>query len=206
VSIQPGASDVTATYDLPGSPSGLTVVRTLDYAAAKVQVLVSDSRQGTPSQTLHNDGAIQAPLGATLFKQFSLDNVQAGQTIDMLIGPSPATPPPTATTQPAQSTWDRIRERGTVPFLLALALICLLLMFLILRAPARGSATNGASRRAGGDPESATPATDAHDATIRRAERTTRVRGRPHDYDIDDAEREIEAANSETGETRNDRA
>jgi hypothetical protein len=196
--IQPGASDVTVTYDLPGTPAGLTVTRTLDYAAAKVQVLVSDSRQVIASQTLHNDGALQSPPGATPFKQFSLDNAQAGQTIDLFIGPSPATPPPTAATQPAQSTWDRIRERGTVPFLLTLAVICLLLMFLILRAPARTAASAGGNERA-------QPIPDADDVAEERTERTARVRGRPHDYDLDDAEREIEAANSETGETRNDR-
>lgn len=198
--ILPGASDVTAIYDLPGTPSGMTFRRTLDYPSAKVQVLISDSRQAIASQSLHNDGALQAGQGSAPFKQFSLDNAQAGQTIDLFVGPSPATPPSTAATQPAQSTWDRIRERGTVPFLLALAVICLILMFLILRAPTRAPATGGTNRQADDEPERAEAAADA------RTTRPTRVRGRPHDYDIDEAEREIEAANSETGEARGDRA
>ncbi len=65
MAIPPGASDITATYDLQGSPSGFTFMRTLDYAATKLQVLVSDSRQALNSQTLRNDGPIQAPQGAT---------------------------------------------------------------------------------------------------------------------------------------------
>lgn len=214
--IQPGGSDLTATYDLPGSTSGLTFQRTLDYAATKVQALVSDSRQAIMSTTLHNDGPIQAPQGATPFKQFSLDNAQAGQQIDLTIGPSPAAPPRTSAPTPQKSAFDRIRAKATVPLLLVLAGVCLLLMLLILRAPQRSP--NGASgaRRTSGEslPErdSATPA-DAPVATPSvpngettttadsRQQRSRRVRGRPHDYDLDAAEREIEAANSDTGET-----
>ena len=87
--IPPGASDITATYDMPGSPSGFIFVRTLDYAATKLQVLVSDSRQAMNSQTLHNDGPIQAPQGATPFRQFSADNAQAGQTYRHADRPEP---------------------------------------------------------------------------------------------------------------------
>jgi hypothetical protein len=182
-------------------------------------VLVSDSRQAIASTTLHNDGPIQAPQGATPFKQFSLDNPQAGQQIDLTIGPSPSAPPQATTPTPQKSTFARIRDKATVPFLLVLAGICLVLMLLILRAPQRG--TNGASvprrtaseslptpdetradtsptEKPGTAPESV--ATGAGPSQQRR-----RVRGRPHDYDLDDAEREIEAANSDTGEVRNHR-
>jgi len=211
--IQPGASDLTATYDLPGSASGLTFQRTLDYAATKVQVLVSDSRQAVMSATLHNDGPIQAPQGATPFKQFSLDNAQAGQQIDLTIGPSPATPAQTSAPTPQKSTFTRIREKATVPLLLVLAGVCLLLMLLILRAP-QGS-PNGVSdtRRtpseSPSEPDSAPPA-DApsvpNETTSTEQQKSRRARGRPHDYDLDDAEREIEAANSETEEARNNRS
>ena len=206
--IPPGASDLTATYDLPGSPTGLLFSRTLDYAASKVQVLVSDSHQAIASTTLQNDGAIQAPQGATPFKQFSLAPVQAGQQIDLTIGPSPATPPPATTATTQKSAFDRLREKATVPLLLILAGICLILMLLILRAPQRSPTS------ANGEP---TPRTD--DATLTHlssdsdAVTTTaganrpasgrRPRGRPHDYDLDDAEREIEAANTETDEAQN---
>lgn len=211
--IQPGASDLTATYDLPGSASGLTFTRTLDYAAAKVQALVSDSRQALASTTLHNDGPIQAPQGATPFKQFSLDNAQAGQQIDLTIGPSPAAPPRAATAPTAsKSAFDRIRDKGTVPLLLVLAGVCLLLMLLILRAPARGAAGDGSDRRSTGNPsppsdETSVPTLAAPgqsdttpetaEANTGRARRSRAARGRPHDYEIDDAEREIEAANTE---------
>ena len=212
--IQPGASDLTATYDLPGSASGLTFQRTLDYAATKVQVLVSDSRQAVMSATLHNDGPIQAPQGATPFKQFSLDNAQAGQQIDLTIGPSPAAPPRTSTPTPQKSAFTRIREQATVPLLLVLAGICLLLMLLILRAPQRS--TNGGSdtRRASGEPmpepdnapPAEAPSVPNGEATSTEQQKSRRARGRPHDYDLDDAEREIEAANSDTEEARNSRA
>ncbi|MDQ6908566.1 MAG: hypothetical protein M3176_17205 [Chloroflexota bacterium] len=204
--IQPGASDLTATYDLPGSASGLVFTRTLDYAATKVQALVSDSRQALASTTLRNDGPIQAPQGATPFRQFSLDNAQAGQQIDLTIGPSPAAPP-RATTAPttSKSAFDRIRDKGTVPLLLVLAGVCLLLMLLILRTPARAGANGGANRRTAGNrlPSSETPVVattatpESAEADIGRVRRSGRTRGRPHDYDIDDAEREIEAANTE---------
>lgn len=182
--IPPGASDVTATYDMPGSPSGFTFTRTLDYAAAKFQVLVSDSRQALASQTLRNDGPIQAPQGATPFRQFSADGAQAGQTYALVIGPSPATPPGAAAAPPAKSRWDRVRERGTVPFLLALAAICLILMFLILRAPVRAPAA------ATGDAEAPVSASAASGKNARGARR-----GRPHDDEVDEAERAIEEAN-----------
>jgi hypothetical protein len=195
MAIPPGASDITATYDIPGSPSGFTFVRTLDYAAAKLQVLVSDSRQVLNSQTLHNDGPIQAPQGATPFRQFSADNVQAGQTYDMLVGPSPATPSTGTTTTATKSTWQRIRDRATVPFLLALALICLVLIFFVLRAPPRTPPSTGTDVPDTGG-TSADNTDDAVAAPVAANARTTsRSRGRPHDYDVDDAERAIEEAN-----------
>jgi hypothetical protein len=195
MAIPPGASDITATYDIPGSPSGFTFVRTLDYAAAKLQVLVSDSRQALNSQTLHNDGPIQAPQGATPFRQFSADNVQAGQTYDMLVGPSPATSSTGATTTATKSTWQRIRDRATVPFLLALALICLVLIFFVLRAPPRTPPSTGTDVPDTGG-TSADNTDDAVAAPVAANARTTsRSRGRPHDYDVDDAERAIEEAN-----------
>ncbi|HEY7908742.1 MAG TPA: hypothetical protein VIC60_07695 [Thermomicrobiales bacterium] len=198
MAIPPGASDITATYDMPGSPSGFNFVRTLDYAATKLQVLVSDSRQALNSQTLHNDGPIQAPQGATPFRQFSADNVQAGQTYDMLIGPSPATSSTATTTPATKSTWQRIRDRATVPFLLALALICLVLIFFVLRAPPRAPAGGGTPDTGN---EDASPPTDTDDAVATPvaassgARAVRRSRGRPHDYDVDDAERAIEEAN-----------
>lgn len=214
--IQPGASDLSATYDLPGSTSGLTFQRTLDYAATKVQVVISDSRQPIMSATLHNDGPIQAPQGATPFKQFSLDNAQAGKQIDLTIGPSPAAPPRTSAPTAQKSAFDRIREKATVPFLLVLAGVCLLLMLLILRAPQRSpngaSGTRHTSSESLSEPDSAPPAdapslpngetTSTEDG---RQQQSRHARGRPHDYDLDDAEREIEAANSDTGEARNSR-
>ncbi|MDQ2786021.1 MAG: hypothetical protein M3Y58_13580 [Chloroflexota bacterium] len=215
--IQPGASDLTATYDLPGAASGLTFQRTLDYAATKVQVLVSDSRQAIMSATLHDDGPIQAPQGATPFRQYSLDNAQAGQQIDLTIGPSPAASPQTSAPTPQKSAFARIRDKATVPLLLILAGVCLLLMLLILRAPQRGpNGTPGMQRTTGEpppEPDSATPA-DTPSAALSipngettstedgRQQQSRRARGRPHDYDLDDAEREIEAANSETEETK----
>lgn len=205
MAIPPGASDITATYDMPGSPSGFTFVRTLDYAATKLQVLVSDSGQALNSQSLHNDGPIQAPQGATPFRQFSADNVQAGQTYDVLIGPSPATPPGGATTQPAKSTWQRIRDRATVPFLLALALICLVLIFFVLRAPPR-TPTTGSTRGLASEDAPADDVDTTDDATATPvavgtgAHAIRRSRGRPHDYDVDDAERAIEEANEPEGE------
>ena len=205
--IPPGASDLTATYDLPGSASGLLFNRTLDYAATKVQVLVSDSHQALASRTLHNDGAIQAPQGATPFKQFSLDNVQAGQQIDLTVGPSPATPPQATTPTPQKSTFDRIREKATVPFLLILAGICLVLMLLILRAPQR--IPNSAAESQSDEASTAHTPTDRDETAGADAERSPpsrRTRGRPHDYDLDDAEREIEAANTDAEETRNGRS
>ncbi|HEY8293610.1 MAG TPA: hypothetical protein VIG44_14060, partial [Thermomicrobiales bacterium] len=193
--------------------------RTLDYAATKVQVLVSDSRQAIASTTLHNDGPIQAPQGATPFKQFSLDNPQAGQQIDLTIGPSPSTPAQATTPTAQKSTFARIRDKATVPFLLLLAGFCLVLMLLILRAPQRGTTEAPAPRRAAGDPlptpdetqadtsltEQPGAAPDAVETNVSRSQQRRRVRGRPHDYDLDDAEREIEAANSDTGEARNHR-
>jgi hypothetical protein len=203
--ILPDASDVTATYDLPGSPSGLLFSRTLDYAASKVQVLVSDSHQALASTTLHNDGAIQAPQGATPFKQFSLDNVQAGQQIDLTIGPSPATPPAATTSTTQKSAFSRIRQKATVPFLLILAGICLILMLLILRAPQRSpNSASGAQGQRADDVTPADPGEVATTADTKSLRPGRRPRGRPHDYDLDDAEREIEAANTETDETRND--
>lgn len=215
--IQPGASDLTATYDLPGSASGLTFQRTLDYAATKVQVLVSDSRQAVTSTTLHNDGPIQASQGATPFKKFSLDNAQAGQQIDLTIGPSPAASPQTSAPTPQKSAFDRLRDTATVPLLLVLAGVCLLLMLLILRAPPRSpNGASGARRTAGEplpEPDSDTP---ADTPSVPNGETTNtedggpqtrrHARGRPHDYDLDDAEREIEAANRDTGEARNSRS
>jgi hypothetical protein len=217
--IQPGASDLTATYDLPGSASGLSFQRTLDYAATKVQVLVSDSRQALASTTLHNDGPIQAPQGATPFKQFSLDNPQAGQQIDLTIGPSPSTPPQATASTPQKSTFARIRDKATVPFLLVLAGICLVLMLLILRAPQRGATGAPMPRRAAGEPlatSNETPADpssagesdtapEAVDTSGSGSQPSRRMRGRPHDYDLDDAEREIEAANSDAGEVKESR-
>ncbi len=214
--VQPGGSDLTATYDLPGSASGLTFQRTLDYAATKVQVLVSDSRQPIMSATLHNDGPIQAPQGATPFKQFSLDNAQAGQQIDLTIGPSPSAPPRTSAPTPQKSAFDRIRDTATVPLLLVLAGVCLLLMLLILRAPQHGpNGASGARHPATEplpEPDNVTPVdtpsgpngemTSIEDG---RPQKSRHARGRPHDYDLDDAEREIEAANSDTEEARNSR-
>jgi hypothetical protein len=217
--IQPGASDLTATYDLPGSASGLTFQRTLDYAATKVQVLVSDSRQAIASTTLHNDGPIQAPQGATPFKQFSLDNPQAGQQIDLTIGPSPSTPPQATTPTPQKSTFARIRDKATVPFLLVLAGICLVLMLLILRAPQRGTTGASVPRRTAGESLPTPNETQADGSPVGesgaapesvetdtgRSQTNRRVRGRPHDYDLDDAEREIEAANTDPGEVSESR-
>lgn len=215
--VQPGASDLTATYTLSGSATGLTVLRTLDYAAAKVQVLVSDSRQAIASTTLHNDGAIQAPQGATPFKQFSLTNARAGQQIDLTIGPSPATPAQASTPSAQKSTFDRIREKATVPFLLLLAGICLLLMLLILRTPQRPPSGTPDARQTEKEPvpptdeavgAKASPSADppheeqAGEAGAESLRRSRHVRGRPHDYDLDDAEREIEAANAEPEKTR----
>ena len=202
MAIPPGASDITATYDMPGSPSGFTFVRTLDYAATKVQVLVSDSRQALNSQTLHNDGPIQAPQGATPFRQFSADNVQAGQTYRLADRPKPrdAVHRRRRTTA-TKSTWQRIRDRATVPFLLALALICLVLIFFVLRAPPRSAHSSSSDvgygerrmlRQAMPIPLTAVAAPVAASSGARA---TRRSRGRPHDYDVDDAERAIEEAN-----------
>ena len=137
MAIPPGESDLRPPIIWRGHHPASPSPRTLDYAATKLQVLVSDSRQALNSQTLHNDGPIQAPQGATPFRQFSADNVQAGQTYDMLIGPSPATPATGTTARRPRARWQRIRDRATVPFLLALALICLALIFFVLRAPQR---------------------------------------------------------------------
>ncbi len=199
--IPPGASDLTATYDLPGSASGLVVMRTLDYATAKVQILVSDSRQALASTTLRNDGPIQAPQGATPFKQFSLDAAQAGQHIDLTIGPSPAAPPRATAPTTSKSTFDRIREKGTVPLLLVLAGVCLLFMLLILRAPVRGAGT-GLSASSAATPEQADTDRETTGVNAGQSRRNRQARGRPHDYDIDDAEREIEAANEATDEPK----
>ncbi len=191
--IQPGASDLTATYDLPGTPNGLSFKRTLDAPAAKVEALVSDSRQAIVSQTLKDNGPIQVAQGATSFRRFSLDNAQAGQQIDLMIGPSPAAPVRGAVTPAQKSVLDRIRENATVPLLLTLALICLGLMALILRMPARS--TNGKSSASDTDE----PAETATKPTIREPRTSTsRTRGRPHDYDVDEADREIERANAAT--------
>ncbi len=201
MAILPGDSDVNASYDLPGGANGLAFSRTLDYPATKVQALVSDARQAIVSTTLQSGGPIQAPQGATPFRQFSLDNARAGQQIDLMIGPSPAGSVGTTTPgQTTKSTWDTVRARGTVPFLLTLAVICLLLMFLILRAPNRATESNPATRRS-------STASVAHTSTETAAEpeeaarpsKGRRVRGRPHDYDLDAADRAIEDAN-EPGE------
>ncbi|HEY8290844.1 MAG TPA: hypothetical protein VIG44_00080, partial [Thermomicrobiales bacterium] len=168
----------------------------------------SDSHQAIASTTLHNDGAIQAPQGTTPFKQFSLDSVQAGQQIDLTIGPSPATPPQATTPTAQKSTFDRIREKATVPFLLILAGICLILMLLILRAPQRSPSSTAES--SSGNPSATRPPTD-RDAVeagtdAERPSPSRRTHGRPHDYDLDDAEREIEAANTDVEETRDSRS
>jgi hypothetical protein len=69
VPIPPGSTDVTAMYNLQGDPkSGVTFIRTLDYATPKVQVLVSDSGQAIFSHTLADNGRIQAPQAATPFR------------------------------------------------------------------------------------------------------------------------------------------
>ena len=198
--LQPGANDIVTTYNLPGSSSGLTFTRALDYAAPKVQVLVSDARQAIFSRTLHDDGPIQTPQGTTAFRQFSLDNVQAGQTIDLTVGPSP-----TATAQsaaaPKKGLFTRAREQFTVPILLVLAAICLVLMFLILRTPVRSTdtphytaASDDAREPSADTDDDAQPIANAQEAKTSGGSRR-RVRGRPHDYDVDEADRAIEEAN-----------
>ncbi|MCA1669495.1 MAG: hypothetical protein LC793_19320, partial [Thermomicrobia bacterium] len=213
--IQPGGSDLAATYDLPGSASGLTFQRTLDYAATQVQVLVSDARQAIASTTLHNDGPIQAPLGATPFRKFSLANAQAGQQIDLTIGPSPAATPPAATPTTQKSGFARLRDKATVPVLLVLAGLCLVLMLLILRAPQRRP-NDKVSSDASNDPLAApddaavvlTPSGSEKaedEATVTDAQQPPHsrpARGRPHDYDLDAADREIEAANTDGRPTK----
>jgi hypothetical protein len=198
--IVPGSNDVTALYNLQGDPaSGVTFTRTLDYATAKVQVLVSDTRQAMFSRTLKDGGPIQAPQAATAFRQFSLDNAQAGQAFDLTIGPSPAArTQPAATAQP--NFFQRLRDRAGVPVLLGLAGVCLVLLVLVLRLPVRPKGAPGA--REGGTPTKTVPTVERRVAgaeTSGTPGRKPRA-GRSPDVEVDEAEAEIEAANAEKGD------
>lgn len=216
--IQPGGSDVTATYDMPGTPNGLSYQRTLDFPATKVQVLVSDTKQAIASQTLKDDGQIQAPQASSPFRQFSLNNAKAGQQIALMIAPSPSAPIQATPTAANKSAFARFRDTFTAPLLLALAFVCLVLMILILRAPVKSTESAAANTRGTTRKRAVTPMTDGVEAkeasTAQPATAVSessgkavrRARGRPHDDDLDDAEREIEAANAKAEETRNDRA
>jgi len=133
--------------------------------------------------------------------------VPQGQAIQILIGPSPPTPTGTAT--PAtdnRNVIERIRGGISSPALLALAALCLVLMVIILRLPAKPTpAKPGKTPAIGGAKSTRTKpaplpvATDA-DVTPTPVTVTTpkRVsRGRPPDAVIDADEAEIEAANKE---------
>jgi hypothetical protein len=189
--VPPGGTDVTALYNLQGDPkNGITFTRTLDYATPKVQILVSDSRQAMFSRTLADNGPIQAPQAVTPFRQFSLDNAQAGQQIDLTIGPSPAT-----TQQPAAQTqrnfFQKLRDRAGVPVLLGLAAICLILLVLVLRLPVRPAGQAGGGTRQAAESEE-------RDAEKEQSESTRSAKARrATDVEVDEAEAEIEAANAE---------
>jgi hypothetical protein len=193
---------------MQGDPkNGVVFLRTLDYATPKVQVLVSDSHQAIFSRTLANNGPVQAPQAPATFRQFSLDNAQAGQQIDLTIGPSPTTSqqPPSAS-QPG--FFERLRDRVGVPVLLGLAGICLVLLVLVLRLPVRpAEKAAGGGRQAAddkkveGDAQKAAGKKRSGNAT-REDVATKPKAGRSADIEIDEAEAEIEAANAEESTRR----
>lgn len=201
VPIPPGGTDVTALYNMQGDPkNGVTFLRTLDYATPKVQILVSDTHQVIFSHTLADNGPIQAPQAAMPFRQFSLDNAQAGQQIDLTIGPSPAAQPQTPAAQP--NFFQKLRDRVGVPVLLGLACICLVLLVLVLRLPVRpAEKTAGQSepKVTTGRRQVAEEESTAKQSTSARKSKASRV----SDLEVDEAEEEIKAANaSEREESR----
>ncbi len=192
--VPPGNTDVTALYNLQGDPkNGVTFTRTLDYATPKMQVLVSDTGQAIFSRTLADNGRIQAPQAVTPFRQFSLDNAQAGQQIDLTIGPSPAASQRPATgSQP--NFFQRLRDRLGVPVLLGLAAVCLALIVLVLRLPVRpAEQAEGGRRKAEADQQAADDEERAEEAAPSARKAGAR---RASDVEVDEAEAEIEAANA----------
>ncbi len=206
--ITPGVSDFTAAYTLTGGSAGVTLRRSLDYAAAKVQVLVSDTRQPIDSGMLLRPDAPIGAGGAVSFRPFSAENAMPGQEIQMLIGPSPpaVTAAPPAAVGNTGNILDRVRGGISSPALLALAALCFVLMIVVLRWPTGKKAAIG-SRQSAGKTRGVTAANDATNTEteavtpLTPAPVTTRPRrGRPPDADMDEAEREIEAANTEVGD------
>lgn len=199
--ITPGVNDITAAYTMTGGAAGVTLKRTLDYAATKVQVLVADSRQPIDSGMLLKPDAPIGPGGSVSFRPFSAENVMPGQEIQMLIGPSPpaaTAAPPTGSTG---NLLDRVRSGISSPALLALAALCFVLMIVVLRWPT-GTRPAGKTRGATAKRDATDTGTETVSATpLAPAPTTTRVRrGRPHDAEMDEAEREIEAANAESSD------
>ncbi len=198
VAIPPGTSDVTCNYDVQGGTAGIDWKRTLDYAATQVQVLVSDTKQPitSPNQTLKSTAPIQAPQATVAFRPWNVDGATAGQVVELLIGPSPAAPSalPTAT-PPKGNFYDTVRANITAPALLAIAALCFILMIVVLRMPTRAEpakGTTGGTKKATASADSDTPAKPAP----KPEGRPTRTAGRPHDYDVDEADKEIEAVNA----------
>lgn len=205
--IVPGITDITAAYTLQGGAVGVTLKRPLDYAAAKVQVLVSDTRQPIDSgMLLRPDPPIQAGPSTT-FRPFTAENVTQGQEIQMLIGPSP----PAATAAPPRAdngnVLERIRSGISSPALLALAALCFVLMIVVLRLPTGKKQATGGTRQTVAKPAATATTTvttdanhDDHTDVVTPVPAVAPVRrGRPHDAEMDEAEREIEAANTASG-------
>lgn len=192
VPVVPGSSDVTCSYDLQGGAAGLDYMRTLDYATAQVQMLISDTKQAiiSPNQSLAADTSPQAPQASLPFRSWTATNPVAGKQIELLISPSPVQPSAVATVAPKKSVLDRVRANFSAPALLTLAAICFLLMIVVLRMPTRPTSAKQV------DTSPAAPIDDPAPAPA-PARRAT---GRPADYDLDPAEREIEAANAEDTE------
>ncbi len=219
--IAPGSSDVTCTYSLQGDMAGVAYNRTLDYAANKFEVLISDTKQPIdPGPGLKLDTPIQPGQASMPFKRLNTDNATAGQNIAIRIGPSPPAPTGSAATPATDSgnIFDRLRSGISSPALLALAALCLALMVIILRLPTKpdpakpgktvatvATTTATATTKTTGvnsEPTTTEADTDSTpDTTPARAKAATAVkrtsRGRPHDADVDADEAEIEAANRE---------
>jgi len=225
--VAPGSSDVTCTYSLQGDAAGVAYNRTLDYAANKFEVLISDTKQPVdPGPGLKLDTPIQPGQASMPFKRLNTDNATAGQNIAIRIAPSPPAPTGAAAAPAAPATnsgniLDRIRSGVSSPALLALAALCLALMVIILRLPTKptpakpgkttaATTTTTAATRIKTDPAITTTTTtetttdgDTGSATapaqpIATATIAKRTgRGRPHDAVVDADEAEIEAANRE---------
>lgn len=131
--IEPGLSDVTYSYSLQGDQNGLLYKRTWDYASPKVQVLVSDTGQEISSPVLKEMPPPQTPQGAGRFRQYSFDNAQSGQTIELAIGSSPL--PSATTVKSKKNIIDRARDNFSTAVLITLAMICFLLVLLALLMP-----------------------------------------------------------------------